>query len=128
MEIAGFTHTKKAKVVPSEGKVMVITFFDCNGMIYQLAVPPHTTVTAVYYTAVLTKLRKHIAKKRPQLNWAGWRLHHDNARPHVANHVMEFLTKFNITCVPHLPYSPDLPPCDFFLFPPIKAKLRGIQF
>ena len=84
--------------------------------------------TAVYYTSVLAKLRKHIAKKRPQHHRAGWRLQHDNARPHVANHVMQFLAKCNITCVPHPPYSPDLAPCDFFLFPSLKAKLWGIRF
>ena len=67
------------------------------------------------------------AKKWPQLHRTGWRLHHDNARPHVANHVMQFLAKFNITCVPHPPYNPDLAPCDF-LFPSLKAKLRGIRF
>ena len=104
---------KKAKVVPFAGKVMMITFSYCNGMIYQHAFPPHTTVTAVYYTSVLTKLRKHIAKKQPQLHRAGWRLHHDNARPHVANHVMQFLAKFNITSVPHPPYSPILLPVTF---------------
>ena len=62
--------------------------------------------TAVYYTSVLAKLRKHIAKKWPQLHLAGCRLHHDNAWPHVVNHVMQFLAKFNTTCIPHLPYSP----------------------
>ena len=118
---------KKAKVVPSAGKVMVITFFDCNGMIYQHADPPHTTVTGMYYTSVLTKLQKHIEKKRPQLHRTGWRLHHDNARPQVANHGMQFLAKFNITCISHSPYSPALAPCDF-LFPSLKAKLRGIRF
>ena len=82
----------------------------------------------MYYTSVLAKLRKHIAKKRPQLHRAGWRLHHENARPHVANHVMQFKAKFNITCVPPPPYSPDLAPCDFFLFPSLKVKLRGIRF
>ncbi len=29
---------------------------------------------------------------------------------------------------PHPPYSPDLAPCDFFLFPKLKAKLRGTRF
>ena len=41
---------------------------------------------------------------------------------------MQFLAKFNITCVPHPPYSPDLAPYDLFLFPSLKAKLWGIQF
>jgi hypothetical protein len=30
--------------------------------------------------------------------------------------------------VPHPPYSPDLAPCDFFLFPRIKMKLEGRGF
>ena len=52
--------------------------------------------TAVYYTSVLAKLRKHIAKKLPQLHRTGWRLHHANAWPHVANHVMQFLLNIEI--------------------------------
>ena len=77
--------------------------------------------------SVLAKLRKHIAKKWPQIHWTGWRLHHNNAQPYVVNHIMQILVKFNITCVLHPPYSPDLAPCDF-LFPSLKAKLLGIQF
>ena len=64
-----------------------------------------------------------------QLHRTGWRLHYDNAQPHVTNHIRQFFAKFNITCVLHLPSSPDLAPCDFFLFPSLKPKkLWGIQF
>lgn len=119
---------KKAKVVKSAGKVMVITFFDHLGMVYQHAVPSGTTVTAPYYVSVIQTLRQHIAKKRPNLRNGGWRLHHDNARPHVAHAVLEYLHQHNINCVPHPPYSPDLAPCDFFLFPALKSRLRGRRF
>jgi hypothetical protein len=30
--------------------------------------------------------------------------------------------------VPHPPYSPDLAPCNFFLFPRLKSTLKGKQF
>jgi hypothetical protein len=30
--------------------------------------------------------------------------------------------------VPHPPYSPNSAPCDFFLFPKMKLKLKGRQF
>jgi hypothetical protein len=30
--------------------------------------------------------------------------------------------------LPHPPYSPDLAPCNFFLFHRLKAKLRGRRF
>ena len=34
----------------------------------------------------------------------------------------------NIEIMGHPPYSPDLAPSDFFLFPRIKDKLRGLRF
>ena len=34
-------------------------------------------------------------------------------------------TDNNMTVVPHPPYSPDLAPSDFFLFPKLKMKLKG---
>ena len=30
-----------------------------------------------------------------------------------------------ITTLPYPPYSPDLAPCDFFLFPKLKTHLKG---
>jgi len=30
--------------------------------------------------------------------------------------------------LPHPPYSPDLAPCDFFLFPKIKKELKNRHF
>jgi hypothetical protein len=33
-----------------------------------------------------------------------------------------------MTVMPHPPYSPDLAPCDFFLFPKLKMKLKGRRF
>jgi hypothetical protein len=33
-----------------------------------------------------------------------------------------------MTVIPDPPYPPDLAPCDFFLFPKVKLKLKGHQF
>ena len=33
-----------------------------------------------------------------------------------------------INTVPQLPYSPNLAPCDFWLFPKLKEKLRGCRY
>jgi hypothetical protein len=41
---------------------------------------------------------------------------------------MEFLANYSIPVVPHPPYSPDLAPCDFFLFPRLKSTLKGKRF
>jgi transposase len=53
-------------------------------------------------------------------------LHHDNAPCHTAISVIEFLAKKGIPVVPQPPYSPDLSPCDFFLFPKLKFHLKGV--
>jgi hypothetical protein len=35
-----------------------------------------------------------------------------------------FVTNYNMVIVPHPPYSLDLAPCDFALFPELKMKMR----
>ena len=50
--------------------------------------------------------------------------HQDNAPVHNSIFVTDYLTKMGIKTVPQPPYSPDLAPCDFWLFP----KLRGCRY
>jgi len=57
-----------------------------------------------------------------------WLLHHDNAPAHTSLVVREFLTKNNTTTVPHPAYSPDLAPCDIYMFPKMKLQLKGQRF
>jgi hypothetical protein len=40
----------------------------------------------------------------------------------------QFLAKHKIAVIPHPPYSPDLAPCDSFLFPKMKLKPKGRWF
>jgi transposase len=54
--------------------------------------------------------------------------HQDNAPPHNALSVKQFLANKNITVLEHPPYSPDLLPCNFYLFPKIKSGLKGTHF
>jgi len=42
--------------------------------------------------------------------------------------VQQFLAKNNMTVIPHPPYSPDLVPCDFFLFPRMKCQMKMKHF
>ena len=53
-----------------------------------------------------------------------WHFHQDNAPVHNSILVTNYLTKMGINTVPQPPYSPDLVPCDFWLFP----KLRGCRY
>jgi len=55
-------------------------------------------------------------------------LHHDSAPARASLLIREFLTKHETTVVPQPPYSPDLAPADFFLFPQLKSLLKGRRF
>ena len=39
--------------------------------------------------------------------------------------VNEFFMKKQICVIDHPPYSPDLSPCDYFLFPKLKTTMKG---
>ena len=78
-----------------------------------------------YHVEVLRGFRKRFCQKRPALfKSSQWHFHQDNASVHNSILVTDFLTKMDIKTVPQPPYSPDLAPCDFWLFP----KLRGCRY
>ncbi|UYV83498.1 hypothetical protein LAZ67_23001235 [Cordylochernes scorpioides] len=87
------------------------------------------TVIKEMYLGILPRLREAIRKKRPE-KWTngGWILHHDNARPHTAHLVTSFLAKNGTQILLQPPYFPDIAPNDFFLFPKLKAVLKGRHF
>ena len=57
-----------------------------------------------------------------------WLFHHNNAPAHNALSIRQFLAEKNITVLEQPPYSPDLAPCDFFLFPKLKGVIKGTRF
>jgi hypothetical protein len=58
-----------------------------------------------------------------------WFLHHDNVPTYTLLAIQQFLTSKNITVIPHpTPHSPDLAPCNIFLFPKIKLRLKEHRF
>ena len=63
--------------------------------------------------------------KKPALFKSGqWYFQQDNTPVHNSILVTDYLTMMGIKTVSHLLYSPDLAPCDFWLFP----KLRGCRY
>lgn len=118
---------KKARMSKSKVKTMLIVFFDAKGLVHKEFVPQGQTVNSTYYVQVLDRLRKRVVRTRKEIA-ATWQLHHDNAPCHTALRVQEFLAKHSLVTLPQPPYSPDMAPADFFLFPKIKTALKGIHF
>ena len=126
---AGSLRPKKARQSKSTKKLLMIPFFDSTGMIYMHWVPTGQTVNKEYNVEVLREFRKRFCWKRPALFKSGqWHFYQDNAPVHNSILVTDYLTKIGIKTVPQPPYSPDLAPCDFWLFPQLKEKLRGCGY
>ena len=107
----------------------MITFFDSTGVCYMQWVPTKQTVNKEYHVEVLMVFRKWFRRKRPALfKSAQWHFHQDNAPVHSSILVTDYLTKTGIKTVPQPPYSPDLAPYDFWLFPKLKGKLRACRY
>lgn len=113
----------------SVGKVMLISFFDYNGMVHHEYLPRGETVNGMFYKGVMQRLRDAIRRKRRQLWQDGnWCLQHDNAPAHRSLVVVDYFAKHQITVLPHPPYSPDLAPNDFALYPAIKKAIKGHRY
>jgi len=110
-------------------KIMLVCFYDSKGIIHHKFVPERQTVTGSFYLSVLERLWKRISRVRPEYSAPGSSfLLHDNAPLHRAVAVQEFLAQKQVRLLNHPPYSPDLSPCDYFLFPKLKLPLKGHLF
>lgn len=119
---------KKAKTTQSAGKVMATVFWDSKGIIHIDYLPKGQTITGEYYCNVLEQFDKNLKEKRPHLARKKVLFHHDNAPAHSSAIATAKLVELRYELLPHPPYSPDLAPSDFFLFPNLKKWLGGKRF
>jgi hypothetical protein len=63
-------------------------------------------------------------KKMTEIWPKAWILNDDNAPAHKTLSVKKFLAQKSTAEMKHSPYSPDLYPNDFWLFPKIKSALK----
>ncbi|UYV66959.1 hypothetical protein LAZ67_4003454 [Cordylochernes scorpioides] len=119
---------KKARMIKSKLKCLPITFFDVKGLVHYEFVPESQTTNQHHYLDVLRRLREAVRQKRLE-KWhqKNWLWHHENARPHTAVTVQLYLAKHGIALLPQPPYSPDLAPNDFFIYPKIKKSRKWLS-
>lgn len=125
----GSPRPTKARMSKSKVKTMLIVFFDHRGIVHHEFVPEGATVNQHFYKEVLQRLISRVRRVRHDL-WEtkSWMLHHDNAPAHSAISVKQFLAEKQVAMLEHPPYSPDLAPCDFWLFPKLKNIVKGTRF
>jgi hypothetical protein len=107
---------------------MMIFAYDHLGIIMTDRVSCGTGVTAAYYRDLMQKLRRKMHKNRPDLHGNGPLILYDNARPHRGKVVTNLLSKYEWEVLHHAPYSPDVSPPDFDIFPKLKEPMRRHRF
>ncbi|GBO12730.1 hypothetical protein AVEN_75816-1 [Araneus ventricosus] len=123
----------ESKNITKEGKISlgqkpresdVGGFFYYDSVIHYEFIPEGQTVNKELYLEILKGLRDAIRPKRPK-KWAtnGWFLLLSRALI-----VEKYLARHSVTTPEHPPYSPDLAPADFYLFPGLKMKLKGHRY
>ena len=115
----------------TNGQEGFVCYFVTNkGPAIQILVPKGRTVTGKFYkNVVLRKLKNYYKSRRPKTGLKCVRLLHDNAPAHKAGiFVTDFLESEKVTVLWHPPYSPDLVPCNYFLFPKLKYHLSGRRY
>ncbi len=126
----GEDRPQKAMKERSTLKMMLIMFFDREGMVHKEWVPDGVGISSEVYIQVLEGMRVSLRRRRPHL-WAGnvnWALLHDGAPAHCAGPTLRYLNYHGFTLMPHPGYSPDISPCDYWIFSRIKREVQGIRY
>lgn len=119
----------KGKQQKSATKVMMSVYFTSAKIVAVIPVETGQTVTANWYTQTcLPEVFKNLLENKKKAELRRYFLHHDNAPAHTAEKTNNFIALSGINEIRPAPYSPDLAPCDFWLFPKIKKNLRGRVF
>ena len=112
----------------SAGKIMASVFWDAEGILMIDYLQHGETITSDYYANLIRNVREAIKEKRRGKLRLKVLFHQDNAPVHKSGVAMAALNKAGFEIVHHPPYSPDLAPSNFYLFPNLKGHLRGQKF
>lgn len=126
--LPGESRPKRPKTQQSAGKVLASIFWDVRGIIMIDYLEHGKTINKEYYCALLDRFDVEIKAKRPHLARKKILYHQDNAPSHSAHLTTNKLNELRYEVLAHPPYSPDLAPSDYFLFPRLKIWLCGKRF
>ena len=121
-------HPKKFRVQKSAGKVLASIFWDQDGILLLDYLRKGQTINAEYYSSLLVQLKDVFKEIRRGKVTKGVLFLHDNAPAHRALATQKKLAHLGFQYLNHPPYSPDLAPSDYHLFPGLKKQLKGRHF
>ena len=125
---SGSHHPKKFRVQKSAGKVLASNFWDQDGILLIGYLPKGQTINAEYYSSLLVQLKDILKEKRHGKVTKRVLFLHDNAPARRALATQKKLAYLGFQCLDHTPYSPDLAPSDYHLFPGLKKTIEMSPF
>jgi len=125
---SGSPRPKKFRVQKSAGKVLASIFWEQDSILPINYLPNGQTINAEYYSSLLVQLKDIFKEKRRGKFTKGVLFLHDNAPAHHTLETQKKLTYLGFQCINHSPYSPDLAPSDYRLFPGLKKQLKVRNF
>lgn len=123
----------KRPIVPKQTinskKTMFSIFFSLRGFIVVKNLPNDEKFNSTFMIeTILPEIDNKMKIYRPKSAAKGIFIHMDNAPCHNSKATIEEITKYGMIRLPHPPYSPDISPCDFWLFGHLKEYLKGHTF
>jgi len=115
-------------VQKSAGKVFVSIFWDQGSTLLIDYLPKGQTINAEYYSSLLVQMKDILKEKCCRKVTKGVLFLHDNALAHQALATQKKVACLGFQCLDHPPYSLDLTPLDYHLFPGLKKQLEGRHF
>jgi hypothetical protein len=112
---------KKTEIPKVRIKTKLIIFFDSQGVVHKEFVPDGKKVNTEFHKGLMDRLLKLIQRVGPAAFCSRDFSCCTKMRPPTKLHVF-------VTTLYHPPYYSDLSPPDYFLFPKLKMKLKGLHF
>jgi len=125
---SGSTRPKKFRLQKSAGKVLASIFWDQDGILLIDFLPKGQTMNAEYNPFLLVQLKDFLKEKRLGKFTKVVLFLHDNTPAHRALATRKKLAYLGFQCFDHPPYSPDLAPSDYHLFPGLKKQFKVRHF
>jgi len=125
---SGLPRPKKFRVQKSAGKFVASIFGDEDGILLIDYLPKGQTINAEYYSFLLVQMKVILKEKRRGKFTKAILFLHDNVPAHRALATQNKLAYLGYHCLDYPPYSPNLAPSNYRLFPGLKKTIESSPF
>jgi hypothetical protein len=109
-------------------KTMLTVFLSVRGAVLINWLPPQAKFNSTYFCQNLLEPLAHILHSGRNTHSGSPIVHFGNATPHRSARSANCFDARGFRHTPQPTYSPDIGPCDFFLFRDLKMELKGEEF